>query len=78
MTLTEELEAEYETIQEASAVASAKLRQALSLANWRLESTQANVASLAEDVKDRKSRKNDEAVKLKELVKRKKTIVEVS
>ena len=78
VTLTEELEAEYETIQEASAVASAKPRQALSLANWRLESAQANVASLAEDVKDRKSRKNDEAVKLKELVKRKKTIVEVS
>ena len=77
MTLTEEQQEEYEEIRERAAVASAKPRQVLNIANRRLESAKANVVSLTEEVKDRKARKIEEATKLKELIVRKKTIEEV-
>ena len=76
--LTEEQEAEYEEIREAAAVASVKPRQALDIARSKLDSVRVKIATLIEDTKDLKLRKNDALNRLKELEERKRKLETVS
>jgi len=69
--LTEEQEAEYEQIREAAAVASAKPRQTLNLANRKLVSAQAKTITLADESKELTTRKEDTAKQATELTYRK-------
>jgi Chromosome segregation ATPases len=76
--LTEEQEAEYERIREAAAVASAKPRQTLGAANRKLDSVRAKAATLSEESKELKARKQDVSNKVKELTERKGVLEKVS
>ena len=58
---TEKQEAEYEQIREAAAVASAKPRQALNVANRKLNNAQAKTATLSDESKELTTRKEDAA-----------------
>ena len=61
VTLTEEQEAEYEQVREAAAVASAKPRQALNVANKKLNNAQAKTVTLSDESKELTTRKEDAA-----------------
>ena len=61
VTLTEKQEAEYEQVREAAAVASAKPRQALNVANRKLNNAQAKTATLSDESKELTTRKEDAA-----------------
>jgi len=71
VTLTEEQEAEYEQIREAAAVASAKPRQALNKANTKMNNAQAKAATLLEESKELRTRKEDASKQAGELTIRK-------
>ena len=76
--LTEEQEKEYETIREAAAIASAKPRQVLNMANRKLESARAKSSSVKEELKELKSRQKDAATRLTDLEERKDNLEKVS
>ena len=78
VSLTEEQEAEYGTIREAAAVASAKPRHALGAANRKLENARAKAGALTEELNEMKARKDDATSKVAELVERKDKLEEVS
>merc|ERR1719491_686320 len=71
VTLTEEQETEYEQVREAAAVASAKPRQALNVANTKLNNAQAKAATLSEESKELTTRKEDAAKQAEDLTNRK-------
>eukprot|EP00559_Dactyliosolen_fragilissimus_P007056 CAMPEP_0184857402 /NCGR_PEP_ID=MMETSP0580-20130426/2557_1 /TAXON_ID=1118495 /ORGANISM="Dactyliosolen fragilissimus" /LENGTH=1342 /DNA_ID=CAMNT_0027352975 /DNA_START=182 /DNA_END=4211 /DNA_ORIENTATION=- len=73
--LTEEQEAEYETIREAAAVASAKPRQMLATHNRKLETARARALNTSDDLKEIKARRAEAIQNEKELVERKDKLV---
>lgn len=76
--LTEEQENEYERVREASAVASAKPRQALNTANRKLETARAKAVSLADELKELTERRDAANKKVRDLTERRDKLEDVS